>query len=63
MTSEEKKELLREIKSDTNSDKLIANLKLIENDFININVSVSRLFEVMTKNCMKRFVEAYTEML
>ena len=62
MTSEEKKELLREIKSDTNSDKLIANLKLIENDFININVSVSRLFEVMTKNCMKRFVEAYKEM-
>lgn len=62
MTIEEKKELLREIKNDTNSDKLIANLKLIENDFININVSVTRLFEVMTKDCMKRFVEAYKEM-
>ena len=63
MTIEEKKELLREIKNDTNSDKLIANLKLIGNDFMNLNVSVSRLFKVMTKDCMKRFVEAYTEML
>jgi hypothetical protein len=62
MTNEEKKELLREIKNDTNSDKLIANLKLIGNDFININVSVNQLFEVMTKDYLKRFIENYREM-
>lgn len=62
MTSEEKKELLREIKNDTNSDKLIATLKLIENDFMNINASVNQLFEVMTKDNMKRFIQYYNEM-
>lgn len=62
MTSEEKKELLREIKSDTSSGKLIATLKLIENDFMNIKVSVNRLFEVMTKDNMKRFIQYYNEM-
>lgn len=62
MTNEEKKELLREIKNDTNSDKLIATLKLIENDFMNINASVNQLFEVMTKDNMKRFIENYREM-
>lgn len=62
MTIEEKKELLREIKNDTNSDKLIANLKLIGNDFISINVSVNQLFEVMTKDNMKRFIQYYNEM-
>ena len=49
MTNEEKKELLREIKSDTNSDKLIATLKLMGDDFMDINVSVNQLFGVMTK--------------
>ena len=62
MTIEEKKELLREIKNDTNSDKLIATLKFIEKDFININVSVNQLFKVMTKDCMKRFIQYYQEM-
>lgn len=62
MTSEEKKELLREIKNDTNSDKLIATLKLIENDFMNIKVSVNRLFEAMTKDNLKRFIQYYREM-
>lgn len=62
MTNEEKKELLREIKNDTNSDKLIATLKLIENDFMNINASVNQLFEVMTKDNMKRFIQYYQEM-
>lgn len=62
MTNEEKKELLREIKSDTNSDKLIANLKLIGNDFMNINVSVNQLFGVMTKDYLKRFIQYYNEM-
>ena len=62
MTNEEKKELLREIKSDSNSDKLIATLKHIENDFINLKVSVNRLFEVMKKNHLKRFIESYREM-
>jgi len=62
MTIEEKKELLREIKNDTNSDKLIANLKLIGNDFISINVSVNQLFGVMSKYYMKRFIENYNEM-
>lgn len=62
MTIEEKKELLREIKNDTNSDKLIATLKFIEKDFININVSVNRLFKAMTKDCMKRFIENYQKM-
>ena len=62
MTIEEKKELLREIKNDTNSDKLIANLKLIGNDFMNINVSVNQLFGVMTKDYLKRFIQYYQEM-
>ena len=62
MTSEEKKELLREIKNDTSSGKLIATLKLIENDFMNINASVNQLFEVMTKDNMKRFIQYYNEM-
>lgn len=62
MTIEEKKELLREIKNDTNSDKLIATLKHIENDFINLKVSVNRLFEVMTKDNLKRFIQYYNEM-
>ena len=62
MTIEEKKELLREIKNDTNSDKLIANLKLMGNDFMNINVSVNQLFGVMTKDCLKRFIENYQKM-
>ena len=62
MTREEKKELLREIKNDSNSDKLIATLKLIENDFMNIKVSVNRLFEVMTKDNLKRFIQYYNEM-
>lgn len=62
MTIEEKKELLREIKNDTNSDKLIANLKLIGNDFMNLNVSLNQLFEVMTKDNMKRFIQYYNEM-
>lgn len=62
MTSEEKKELLREIKSDTSSGKLIANLKLMGNDFININASVNQLFDVMTKYYMKRFIQYYQEM-
>lgn len=62
MTNEEKKELLREIKSDTNSDKLIATLKFIGNDFMNLNVSVNRLFEVMTKDNLKRFIQYYNEM-
>lgn len=62
MTIEEKKELLREIKNDTNSDKLIANLKLMGNDFMNINASVNQLFEVMTKYYMKRFIQYYREM-
>lgn len=62
MTIEEKKELLREIKNDTNSDKLIANLKLIENDFMNLNVSVNQLFGVMTKDYLKRFIQYYNEM-
>ena len=62
MTSEEKKELLREIKNDTNSDKLIANLKIIGNDFMNINVSVNQLFGVMTKDYLKRFIQYYQEM-
>ena len=57
-----KKELLRDIKNDTNSDKLIANLKLIGNDFISINVSVNQLFEAMKKNHLKRFIESYREM-
>lgn len=62
MTNEEKKELLREIKSDTNSDKLIATLKLIENDFMKMNVSLNQLFEAMKKNHLKRFIESYREM-
>ena len=62
MTSEEKKELLREIKSDTNSDKLIANLKLMGNDLMSINVSVNQLFGIMTKYYMKRFIQYYQEM-
>lgn len=62
MTIEEKKELLREIKNDTNSDKLIANLKLIGNDFMNLNVSVNQLFETMSKYYMKRFIQYYNEM-
>lgn len=62
MTIEEKKELLREIKNDTNSDKLIANLKLIGNDFMDINVSVNQLFGVMTKDYLKRFIQYYQEM-
>lgn len=62
MTIEEKKKLLREVKNDTNSDKLIANLKLIGNDFISINVSVNQLFGVMSKYYMKRFIENYNEM-
>lgn len=62
MTIEEKKELLREIKNDTNSDKLIANLNLIGNDFMNINVSVNQLFETMAKNHLKRFIQYYQEM-
>ena len=62
MTNEEKKELLREIKNDTNSDKLIANLKLIGNDFMDINVSVNQLFETMTKDYLKRFIQYYNEM-
>lgn len=62
MTSEEKKELLREIKSDTNSDKLIATLKLIEKDFMKMNVSLNQLFEAMKKNHLKRFIESYREM-
>ena len=62
MTIEEKKELLREIKNDSNSDKLIANLKLIGNDFMNINVSVNQLFGTMAKNHLKRFIESYNEM-
>lgn len=62
MTIEEKKELLREIKNDTNSDKLIANLKLMGNDFMNINVSLNQLFEAMTKNHLKRFIESYNAM-
>lgn len=62
MTIEEKKELLREIKNDTNSDKLIANLKLIGNDFMDINVSVNQLFGVMTKDYLKRFIQYYNEM-
>ena len=62
MTNEEKKELLREIKSDTNSDKLIATLKYIEKDFMKMNVSVNQLFEAMTKNHLKRFIESYKEM-
>ena len=62
MTIEEKKELLREIKNDTNSDKLIANLKLMGNDLMNINVSVNQLFGVMTKYYMKRFIENYQKM-
>ena len=57
-----KKELLRDIKNDTNSDELIANLKLMENDFMNINVSVNQLFEAMKKNHLKRFIESYREM-
>ena len=62
MTTEEKKELLREIKSDTNSDKLIATLKLIEQDFMKMNVSLNQLFEVMKKNHLKRFIDSYREM-
>ena len=62
MTNEEKKELLREIKSDTNSDKLIATLKLIEKDFMKMNVSLNQLFEAMKKNHLKRFIESYREM-
>lgn len=62
MTIEEKKELLREIKNDSNSDKLIANLKLMGNDLMNINVSVNQLFGVMTKYYMKRFIQYYNEM-
>ena len=62
MTNEEKKELLRELKSDTNSDKLIATLKYIEKDFMKMNVSVNQLFEAMTKNHLKRFIESYKEM-
>lgn len=62
MTNEEKKELLREIKSDTNSDKLIATLKLIEKDFMEMNVSLNQLFEAMKKNHLKRFIESYREM-
>ena len=62
MTIEEKKELLREIKNDSNSDKLIATLKHIENDFMNLNVSVNQLFETMTKYYMKRFIQYYNEM-
>ena len=62
MTSEEKKELLREIKNDTSSDKLIATLKLIEQDFMKMNVSVNQLFEAMKKNHLKRFIESYREM-
>ena len=62
MTIEAKKELLRGIKNDTNSDKLIANLKLIGNDFMNLNVSVNQLFDVMTKHYMKRLIENYQEM-
>ena len=62
MTNEEKKELLREIKSDTNSDKLIATLKLIEKDFMKMNVSLNQLFEAMKKNHLKRFIENYREM-
>ena len=62
MTIEEKKELLREIKNDSNSDKLIANLKLMGNDFMSINVSVNQLFGVMTKYYMKRFIQYYQEM-
>ena len=62
MTIEEKKELLREIKNDTNSDKLIANLKLIGNDFMDINASVNQLFGVMTKDYLKRFIQYYQEM-
>jgi len=46
----------------TNSDKLIANLKLIGNDFMNINASVNQLFNVMTKYYMKRFIQYYNEM-
>ena len=61
MTIEEKKELLREIKNDTNSNKLIANLKLMGNDFMDINVSVNQLFGVMTKYYMKRFIQYYQE--
>ena len=62
MTIGEKKELLREIKNDTNSDKLIANLKLMGNDFMSINVSVNQLVGVMTKYYMKRFIQYYQEM-
>lgn len=62
MTNDEKKELLREIKSDTNSDKLIATLKLMEKDFMKMNVSVNQLFEAMKKNHLKRFIESYREM-
>ena len=62
MTSEEKKELLREIKNDSNSDKLIATLKLIEQDFMKMNVSLNQLFEAMKKNHLKRFIESYREM-
>jgi wobble nucleotide-excising tRNase len=62
MTNEEKKELLREIKNDTSSGKLIATLKLIEKDLMNINVSVNQLFGVMTKYYMKRFIQYYQKM-